>query len=52
MIETAVVLGIAGFNFIGIAALYTRLGRVEAKFRQLPCCSNREFNGKMRRECK
>jgi hypothetical protein len=51
MIETALVLGLAGFNFIGIAALYSRLGNVEAKFKQLPCYSTHEFNGR-RVKCK
>jgi hypothetical protein len=52
MIETAVVLGIAGFNFLGIAALYSRLGRVEAKFKLLPCYSLKEFNGGKVKKCK
>jgi hypothetical protein len=43
MIETTAIIGITGMNFIGIAALYYRLGKIEAKFKSLPCYKNKEF---------
>jgi hypothetical protein len=51
MIETATVIGLAGMNFIGLAALYYKLGRVEAKFKALPCYSNKEFAALRRKLC-
>jgi hypothetical protein len=50
--ETATMLAISGINFIGIAALYYRLGKVESKFKQLPCYSNKEFAAIRRKVCK
>lgn len=47
-----VVLGIAGVNFFGWTALYYKLGKIEQKFKSLPCYSNKEFAAIRRKICK
>lgn len=43
MIETALVLGVVSVNFLGLAGIYYKLGKVETKFVMLPCYSEKQF---------